>query len=240
MAALAGIAGGVFFSSVPRYVRAAVPVSAGLLLGVSLFGLLPELAQDLSWVRSVAFFALGFAILTVIDRGGISICGTCAHDHDHHGCAAPLHGFAMPLLVAAGVHSLFDGWALAASTMDGAAGVRFALPLALILHKLPEGLALGALLKNSLHAKARAAVLAALAESLTLVGGAVSVALTPKLGYAWTNYPLAIAGGFFLFLAFHALHGEWKKSPRSAFATGTAGLVVAALLQTGLRSYFLR
>ncbi len=239
LTAFAGVIAGVYFSTARRYVRKAVPVSAGLLLGAALFGLLPELAHDLSWTRSLVFFALGFGVLTVLDRAGMSVCAECAPAHEHHDhCPAPLHGFATPLLAAAGLHSLFDGWALAASTLDSSNGVKIALPLALVLHKLPEGLALGVILKASLRSRGSAVGLAILAESLTLAGGAISIALAPRLGSAWTSYPLALAGGFFLFLALHALHGEWKKSPRAALVAGLAGLTFSGILQTGLRSYF--
>lgn len=236
--AWAGIGAGVLAGSAPRQVRVLIPLSAGLLLGVAVFGLLPELAQDLSWSVSLIVFAVGFLVLTGVDRLGVAICPDCAHDHDHHDCAAPLHGFAWPLLLAASMHALFDGWAIAASGDHAPAGVGVALPLALILHKLPEGLSLGIILNQSLRSRTQAVVLALAAESLTLVGGWISASLAPKLGSAWTGYPLALAGGFFLFLAFHALRAEWNRSRRLALVTGFGGLALSAILQTGLRSYF--
>ncbi len=236
--AFAGILAGVFVSASRRHVRIVIPLSAGLLLGVALFGLLPELAQDLSWTLSVVFFAAGFALLTLLDRLGVSICPDCAHDHDHGGCLAPLHGFAAPLLIAAGAHALFDGWAIAASGLNAASTVRVALPLALVMHKLPEGLSLGAMLNHALRSRRQALALAMLAELLTVAGGAVSLAVAPRLGSVWTSYPLALAGGFFLFLGYHALRAEWRKNPNFALISGLAGLVFSGLLQTGLRSYF--
>ena len=235
MAADSGILAGVLVAGPRRHFRKAIPLSAGVLLGVALFGLLPELAQDLSWTLSLLIFAAGFVLLTLLDRAGIAICPDCSHDHEHDGCAAPLHGFAAPLLIAAGMHSLFDGWALAATGWSASGGVKYALPLALILHKLPEGFSLGAMLRHSLRSRSLALLLAVLAESLTVAGGAISLVLAPRLGSGWTTYPLALAGGFFLFLAFHALHGEWKKSPVTAVWTGLAGLGISAGLQTGLR-----
>lgn len=47
-AALVGIIAGALFSGQRERVRVAVPLSAGLMLGVVVFGLLPELARDLS------------------------------------------------------------------------------------------------------------------------------------------------------------------------------------------------
>jgi len=234
---IAGVIAGVIYSERPEHLRIAVPLSAGLLLGVALFGLLPELAQDLSWPLSVACFAAGFLVLTVFDRAGIPICPDCSHGHDHHSCAAPLHGFATPLLIAAGVHALFDGWALSASALDRGPGVHLGLPLALMLHKVPEGLALGGILKASMRRPKAAVALGSGVEALTLVGGVVSTHYASRLGSGWVNYPLAMAGGFFLFLAYHALHGEWRNGRRTALFPGAMGVAVAGLLQAGLRVF---
>jgi zinc transporter ZupT len=236
--AIAGIVAGVLFSASSQRVRVAIPLSAGLLLGVALFGLLPELAHDLSWALTIAFFGAGFTAMTLFDRAVLAICPDCSHAHEHENCEEPLHGFAAPVLLAAGLHALFDGWALAATSFSNSGAVRVALPLALVLHKIPEGLALGGILKPSMHSRWKAIALASSVEMLTLLGGGVSLALAQRVGSGWTNYPLALAGGFFLFLAAHAFKAEWKRDGRSMFAPGLAGLVVSAALQTGLRSYF--
>ncbi len=209
--ALVGIVGGVFYSASRSRIRIALPLSALLLLGVALFGLLPEIAHDLSWFLSILLFAVGFGFLAVLDRAGVPICPVCSHDHDHHHCAAPLHGFAVPLLIAAAVHSSFDGWALAASGLHSSFS-GWVLPLAIVIHKLPEGFALGGILEASLRSRWTATGLAAAAESLTLAGSAASLVFAPCVGSLWISYPLGLAGGFFVFLAYHALHNEWKRS----------------------------
>jgi zinc transporter ZupT len=240
--ALAGVVAGVLYSAKREHVRVAIPLSGGLLLGVALFGLLPELAADLSWTISLVCFAAGFLLLSFIDRMVLRICPDCSEEHHHADCPEPLHGFAVPTLIAAGVHALFDGWALAASATATNTGVRFALPLALVLHKLPEGLALGGMLKTSLRKERTALALGIGAELLTLLGGVAALLLASSLGSgmgsAWTQYPLALAGGFFLFLAAHALLAEWRTERRSTALAGTAGFACSALLQVGIRNYF--
>ena len=237
-AAVGGVFSAVLYSANPARIRVALPLSAGLLLGVALFGLLPELAQELSWALSLVLFAAGCLALALIDRFLVKICADCSHDHAHHECQVPLHGFAAPVLVAAGLHALLDGWALTASSLATTSAVRVTLPLALVLHKLPEGLALGGILKGAMKTPAEALVAACAVETLTLAGGGISFELAPRLGSEWTSFPLALAGGFFLLLAGHALWAEWKRGPRFALLVGLGGFVFSGLLQAGLRAYF--
>ena len=75
------------------------------------------------------------------------------------------------------------------------AGPAFAA--ALLLHKIPEGLALGTILRASVDRAWKAFALCAAVELSTVVGGATGLWLTPA---DWVSYPLAIAGGTFLFL----------------------------------------
>src|SRR5215471_2082145 len=104
LATLVGVSGamlGLWLTGMRRRTRVVVPFSAGVLLGVALFGLVPELAHELGWMSSALLFAGGYLTLLLVDRFLHPICPTCSHDHDHHACAAELHGFAAPLVAAA-------------------------------------------------------------------------------------------------------------------------------------------
>jgi zinc transporter ZupT len=238
LAAVAGIVAGVLFSARRERVRVAIPLSAGLLLGVALFGLFPELARDLSIAISILCFATGFIVLTLADRLGASICPDCSHDHEHGHCASPLHGFAGPMLITCTLHASFDGWSLAASGLISSDGVRVALPLALVLHKIPEGLAIGGILKASMRSRWLAIGLAVAAELPTVFGGAIALTWGSRIGVKWTAYPLAMAGGAFLFFALHALHGEWKTNRTGMLRPGLIGLLLSVVIQAGLGAYF--
>ena len=70
LAALIGIAGaalGLWLTGLRRRVRMMVPFSAGVLLGVALFGLLPELAEQSGWIPSGLLFAAGYGLLLAIN-----------------------------------------------------------------------------------------------------------------------------------------------------------------------------
>ncbi|HTT65340.1 MAG TPA: hypothetical protein VMG35_26005 [Bryobacteraceae bacterium] len=234
-AAVGGAGLGVYLKA-GRRTRLMVPFAGGLLVGISLFGLFPELVIDIGWAGGVALFALGYLLLLGINRYLFPVCPSCAHDHDHELCTAALHGFAGPLLAAAAVHSALDGWSIVMAQWAGPAGVRIALPMAVVLHKIPEGIALGAIMRAAVLSRPRALGLCVAAESATLLGGAAGLELAPRLGAAWISYPLAIAGGFFFYLGFHAVHGEWKRrGALPAFMPALTGAAGAAALQQGVR-----
>src|ERR1035437_6135705 len=161
---LLGAVLGIWLTGLRQRARAVVPFSAGVLLGVALFGLVPELASEIGWRITVLLFAIGYGALLLVNRFVYRVCPTCAHDHDHNACSTELHGFAAPLIVAATVPSFLDGWSVAT------------VQLAVALHKLPEGIALGGILRASVGSRTVALGWAVLAEGSTLAGGGLGLA----------------------------------------------------------------
>jgi zinc transporter ZupT len=221
---------------VPRLV---LPFSAGVLLGVALFGLLPELAGRAGWAATIVLFALGYGILIVVDRYFYSVCPTCAHDHDHHACAEEFHGFAAPLLTAAAIHSFLDGWSVATAQQIGPVGLRVAVPLAVVLHKIPEGIALGGIVCAAMGPRPLALGACVLAEGCTAMGAGLGLLLAPRLGTGWILYPLGMTAGWISYLGFHALHEEWKRfGAAQAFVSALTGVAGAAAIQRGAEALF--
>jgi zinc transporter ZupT len=231
---LAGAALGLWLTSLRQRARVVVPFSAGVLLGVALFGLLPELAEEGGWPMSILLFAIGYGVLFAVNRYSYAVCPTCAHDHDHNACATELHGFAGPLIAAAALHSFLDGWGISTSQLSTTLGLRIAVPLAVALHKLPEGIALGGILRASVRSRAEALAWCCVAEGTTLAGGAAGLWMAPHLGTHWITYPLGLTGGWLFYLGFHAIHEEWKRrGARQAMVSATAGIAGAAVIQRG-------
>jgi zinc transporter ZupT len=232
--AIVSAAAGVWLLGHARHTRVLIPLSGGLLIGVAAFGLMPELVVDIGWLRGVLLVAFGYALLKSLDRFAFSVCPSCAHDHSHESCHEPLHGFAWPLLIATAIHAFVDGWGLVTvQTGLHTPGSGMIFGAALFLHKIPEGLALGTMLRASVDREVTALALCAAVEFATVVGGATGYWLTPA---AWVSYPLAIAGGTFLFLGVHAVDGAWKsRGAGPAFIPALAGAAGAAILQQGLR-----
>jgi zinc transporter ZupT len=227
--ALAGAYGGLWMSALPAGARLVIPFSGGLLVGVALFGLLPELVREIGWLRGVPVFTAGYLMLAWLDRR--------FHGHAHVDVEEEHHGytgdFTVPLVLAASVHAFLDGWGLASAGRTDGVGLVF--PVAVMLHKAPEGLALGAIFRLATGSRSKAFGLCFLAEFTTFVGGWAGAVLTPKLGSAWTNYPLAVAGGAFLYLGYHAVDGEWKRAGlRAVWLPAAFGFAGAAIVQSGV------
>jgi len=235
----AGAALGVWLTGMRRRARVVVPFSAGVLLGVAVFGLAPELAADMGWMRVLALAGAGYGVLLGIDRYVYPVCPTCAHNHDHTGCAAGLHGFAGPLLTAAAAHSFLDGWSVATAQLSVHMGLRIAVPLAIALHKVPEGIGLGGILRASMNTRTAALGWCLAAEGATLAGGAAGLLLAPRLGTNWIVYPLCLAAGWLFYLGWHAVHEEWRsRGARPVFLSALTGMAGAAALQRGAEALF--
>jgi zinc transporter ZupT len=229
---------GLWLTTAGRRTRMVVPFSAGVLLGVVFFGLLPELVEEIGWLVTGIFFAGGYGLLYWIGRHA-PVCPSCAHDHDHQSCGAVLHGFAAPMIGASMLHSFFDGWSIATAQLASHHGIRLAVALAVALHKIPEGIALGAIVRASVSSRSTALFWSVLVEAITVPGGILGLAIAPQLGTAWITYPLALAAGWLFYLGAHAVHEEWKRrGPVPAFMTALTGAAGAAALQQGVQAWF--
>jgi len=207
--AIVSAASGVWLTSLHVWSRRLVPFSGGLLIGVALFWVMPEMATFLNWPNALAWIAVGFGVLWAIDRFVYPVCPSCSHPHDHDHCQATLHGFAPPLLIAAALHSALDGWSVSAA--NGSVNLGTAFLAAIAIHKIPEGLAMGVIVRAAMDSRSSALAWCALAESATLVGAALEVFLAPHLGPYVLHALLALAGGTFLYLGGHAVHGELRR-----------------------------
>ena len=49
------------------------------------------------------------------------------------------------------------------------------------------------------------------------------------------NYALAVAGGFFLYLGVHAVHGDWRRHGAGSAVLAAAGGIAAMAMQWGAR-----
>lgn len=163
-----------FFTLHPLWFRRLTLLSGLLMLVASLTGL-----------NAPLWFAAGFLLMWVVNRYVHPVCPACADDHNHAECSTRLHGLGWPLLAAFSLHALADG------VSGSEAGV--------LLHKLPEGFAMGLLFRAAFTHPWQALTAAVAVQALTLAGGWLPLVLPAE--------PLEAAGkGSLLFLALHAQH----------------------------------
>lgn len=230
--AILSAAVGIWLTSFHSIVRRLVPFSGGVLVGVSTFWMLPEMAEFFHWPMAIIWIASGVIVLALIDRFVYPVCPACSPAHDHDHCETRLHGFATPLLAAAALHSFLDGWSAVSAQERTSFGAMLLLGIA--AHKVPEGLALGVIARASLASKSTAFAWCAIAQSATLAGAALATMFAPQLGDGTLHVLLAIAAGSFLYLGGHAVHGELQRSGAGRAVvpalTGVAGSSVLRLL----------
>jgi len=169
--------------------------------------------------------------------------------HDHaHGVRGTLANTTLLLAAVLTLHSLVDGMAVAGGAAAAHGGHHHDHPdvlpmlLAVSLHKLPEGLALSALLLSAGSAPLRAFLLTAAVEATTILGGVLGAQFFATAPPVWLGVALAHIGGSFLYLVLHGLLGGlWSGSPNAALRRaapqigyGTIGFGGIALLLWGL------
>jgi zinc transporter ZupT len=235
---LAGAAAGIKLAETPAWSHRILPFSGGMLVGIALFWILPEIAQHDGWPTAITGLAAGFMLLWLTDHYIYPVCPTCSHTHEHGNCHEVLHGFAVPLLMASGLHSFFDGWSLAVSEQKGLEDLKSAFLVGIAVHKLPEGLALGALLAAALGVARRAFLGAAAAQMMMVAGGGVAVVLAPHLGASWALGFLSVAAGAFVYLGYHAIDSEYQRRGIATSVmpalTGAAGAAALRTLLAGI------
>ncbi|HSM80018.1 MAG TPA: ZIP family metal transporter [Bryobacteraceae bacterium] len=201
----------MWLESIPRASKAIVLLSGIVLAGMSFFWVMPEIAQHFGWMGGLLWVVVGFLLLWTVNRYLYQVCPSCTHTHDHDHCTSQLHGFAVPLIVASGLHSFMDGWSLGASRQQGFEDLQLVFLAGIAIHKLPEGLALGGILRAAMDSPVKTLLGSVLAQSMALAGFAAESVLAPYAGPRWLGIMLGLAGGTFLYLGYHALESVYQQ-----------------------------
>jgi zinc and cadmium transporter len=196
---------GVFFGALGQARMPSAQLAAaggGLLTGICIFWLMPEISSTLGMWRAIGFPVAVCVALLLIDR----VLGDAEHPDRHH-------RFVAPLLAATALHSFLDGWSVRTLSVREFANV--AVPIGIALHKIPEGLALGWLARRTMDRTRAAIATASAVELMTPVGAFVEPYADQSglaaFGPSWTALVLGTVGGSFLFLGFHAIVPERRK-----------------------------
>jgi zinc transporter ZupT len=228
-----------------RRLCALISLGAGTLLGVTVFGILPESSESLNWWELLLSLASGYVLFALITKYVYHVCPACAASHFDEATTHRFSEIATAMMIALAIHCTVDGLAMAAgheaheaSHTEAARAVGMTIVLAVCIHKVPEGLALGALLLGAGLNKTGVILRVAAVESTTIVGGFVGLVFLKDVSGPWIGAALAHAGGGFFFLAVHAVLGEiWKHHKGLVLANFGAGFAIIGVATWILRTH---
>ena len=215
-----------------------ISLAAGTLMGVTLFSILPEGASDMKWWELVLAFGSGYFVFQLISRYVYHVCPACAASHFDESTTHRFSEIASALIIALAIHSTMDGVALAAGheAHEASGKLDLSVLLAVCVHKVPEGLALGALLLGAGFKRVNAIVWVAVVEATTVLGGVLGLWVLRGVPRFWLGAVLAHAGGGFIFLAVHAVFGELLRHGKGVVITNFAvGVALIAALNVAVR-----
>ncbi len=219
---------------------ALISLGAGTLLGVTVFAIVPECYAVLTWWGLLLALLSGYLLFALISKYVYHVCPACAASHFDEATTHRFSEIATAMMLALAIHCTADGVAIAAgrearlSNVAGGKVLDFSLVLAICVHKIPEGLALGALLLGAGLSRSGVVVRVAAVEATTLLGGLLGWLFLRQVSLAWLDAVVAHIGGGFLFLASHAVLGEILRHHKalvlSNFALGFAVIGFLGLL----------
>ncbi len=219
--AWAGVLAGIFLSRSQKLSGHLAAAGGGMLFGIAVFWLVPEMKALAGWPSLVAT-AVACVAIAGLDRLLI---------HTGH---SPRQGVIVPLLFATAAHSFVDGWSVRALATQPLTDI--AVPIGLALHKIPEGAALGWAARHLSSPLWRTTLVCVAVEAVTLAGAWIE----PKadrsgivaFGPWWTAGVLAVISGTFIFLAIHAILPAWKRpSVVLAFLASLFAMAIVSTLQ---------
>ena len=198
-------------------------LAAGMMLAASSFSLiLPGLEAGESITGSAWLGAL--AVVVGLGLGVLLMLGLdqfTPHEHEHGGpCGAGCGRVSRVWLfvVAIALHNLPEGMAIGVAFSQGDFGVGLPLTTAIALQDIPEGLAVAMALKAAGLAPMRAVGVAALSGLMEPLGALLGVGLASGLALA---YPigLGLAAGAMIFVVSHEVIPETHRNGHQTPAT---------------------
>ncbi|MBI3316804.1 MAG: ZIP family metal transporter [Candidatus Omnitrophica bacterium] len=217
-----------------RQLCALISFAAGTLLSVTLFHILPEAKENGLSVASLGFaLASGYGLFFLISRYVFHVCPACAASHFEHQSESKFKNIFFLLAIALTIHSIMDGMAIALSPHMSQGAADPSLFFTVAIHKIPEGLALCALLMKSSFSRTKALLGTLAFELSTLLGWTIGHGMIGlEMSVSWLNLVMVHIAGGFVYLAFHAAINEIRDhSPRFILSFFLLGLLFMALVR---------
>lgn len=228
VAAAADLAGAIVVTQAHRKggapLRYFVAGGAGFMLAAAFARMLPESAH---MPHAFLFVLIGYF--------GVHLFEHTVAPHLHFGEEVHVEAFVRPsaaylAILGLGMHTLFDGVAIAAGFMIGTE-LGLLLFLAVVLHKLPEGFTVASIVLATGRSRAAAVLAGAVLGGLTLLGAVVTSALAD----AHVGYALALSAGVTIYVAASDLIPEVNREGGATLAwTVFGGLLLFGLADWAL------
>ncbi|MBI1883527.1 MAG: ZIP family metal transporter [Chlamydiae bacterium] len=223
---LTTLLGGLFALKFKDKLHLFIGFSAGAVIGVAFFDLLPEAIELGSKVYPISFLtsmtALGFVIYMILDRTAL------LHSHPDEACKNPTHSKTRGRLSASSLslHSFLDGIAIGLA-FQVSASVGVIVATAVLVHDFSDGInTVSVILKNGGEKKLAFRWL--LADSLAPALGVLST-LFFTLSEQALGLVLALFTGFFLYIGASDLLPESHHAHPTQWTTFTTLLGILVL-----------
>ena len=164
--------------------------SAGVLLGAVFFHMMPEAGRFLSHKLGLVVLA-GFLLILIMERFVL------VHACEEHAC--DIHQMGIPAFLGISLHSLLDGVALGAGLMIPELGP--AVLLAVIIHKMPDGISISSILLSAGWSRTTVGWLNLLFSLTTPVGALIAYFFLRSLSPSAVATAIGLSAGTFLFIA---------------------------------------
>ena len=218
------------------HVRRLLPWTAGVLLGISVFWILPDIAGNRGWQVTLGLLALSVLALALMDRYVYPLCPFClgnlhARETDHsHRFTRRAVAVGWPLLLIGCAHCFLDGWAIGLVRVGAVTSATTALSLGVIVHKLPESVAIGIVAARLTSTRLRAYGAVALIQVSMLAGCMISSISAYCDVVSLSLFSIPACACLILF-GFLALEDEWRlNGSRPAICAAIPGVLGCGLL----------
>ena len=192
--ALAGGALSAILARTHKQLCALISLGAGTLLGVTVFAIVPECFETLSWWQFLLAAATGYGLFALISKYVFHVCPACAASHFDEATTHHFGEIAIPMLVALAIHCTVDGLALAAGHEEPVAPASghwldVSMTFAICVHKMPGGSGVGrALARCGIPSRANVMVSGGGRihhHRSAACSAGLSCGMFPKFGWRW-------------------------------------------------------
>ncbi len=199
-----------------------ISFAAGALLAVTLLEIVPETFSLIGWKAGSVSVISGYFLFLLVQKFFFHVCPACAATHTEVNFKA----LTLTMVSALAIHSFMDGLAIYSGYLTQS-GVGALILLAVVYHKLPEGMALTLVARGSGMSRKKSFLITFSLESVTtLAGGLVGFLVLVPESSRWVGYVLGHVGGGFLFIVLHALLSEViKHHPQTTLMAALAGAI---------------